>query len=60
MKKRPSRRADRRADRLVDPLETQVQMMFLADLVHPDVIDNPVVMYILADIRSRPIPDDPL
>jgi hypothetical protein len=35
-------------------------MMFLADLVHPDVIDNPVVVYVLADIRSRPVPPDAL
>jgi len=37
-----------------------VQRLFFAEEVDPDLIDNPVVRFVLDSIRSTPLPKEPL
>ena len=60
--KKTTRRTKHRARQQVElPLTVLVQQLFFAEEVPAEQIDeNPVVAYVLNQIRSAPVPADPL
>jgi hypothetical protein len=59
--KKTTRHAKRQPGQHAEPpLNELVQRLFFAEEVDPELVDNPVVLFVLDSIRSAPLPKDPL